>query len=84
MALNHANTDYDTSLSCNRCSSIEIENKLNDDLTKVVHIWLCATKLTLHWKKVEYMIIGSRQKLDSISVNTNITIGDKEMTVVQT
>ena len=73
----------DTSLSCNGSSSNEIDNKLNDDL-KVVHIWLTANKLTLNQKKTEYMIIGSRQRIDSVSGNTNITIGGEQITRVQT
>ncbi|CAB4029703.1 Hypothetical predicted protein [Paramuricea clavata] len=56
----------DTSLSCNRLSSADIESKLNHDL-EIIHTWLTANKLTLNCKKAEYMIIGSRQKLNSIA-----------------
>ena len=55
-----------------------IEYKLNDDL-EVVHTWLTTNKLTLGQEKAEYMIIGSQQRLDYISVNTNLTIGDEQI-----
>ena len=49
-----------------------------------MHIWLTANKLTLNQKKTEYMIIGSQQRIDSVSGNTNITIGGEQITRVQT
>ena len=72
----------DTSLSCDGSSSDEIEHKLNHDL-EMVHIWLNANKLTLNRKKTEYMIIGSRQRLNLVSDDTNINIGNESITRVQ-
>ena len=73
----------DTSLSCNGVSSADIEGKLNHDLEKV-HAWLTANKLTLNSNKSEYMIIGSRQKLNSIdATTTNISIAGEQITRVK-
>ena len=73
----------DTSLSCNGLSSADIESKLNHDL-EIIHTWLTANKLTLNRKKTEYMIIGSRQKLNSIGTNTtNISIAGEQIKRVE-
>ena len=73
----------DTSLSCNGMSSADIEGKLNNDLEKV-HAWLTANKLTLNSNKSEYMIIASRQKLNSIdATTTNISIAGQQITRVK-
>ena len=72
-----------TSLSCNGVSSADIEDKLNHDLEKV-HAWLTANKRTLNSNKSEYMIIGSRQKLNSIdATTTNISIAGEQITRVK-
>ena len=73
---------YDTSLSCAGSSSDEIEHKLNHDL-EMVHVWLNANKLTLNCKKTEYMIIGSRQRLNLVCLDTNINIDIVSITRVQ-
>ena len=72
----------DTSQSCNGVSSADIEGKLNHDLEKV-HAWLTANQLTINSNKSEYMIIGSRQKLNSIdATTTNISIAGEQITRV--
>ena len=55
----------DTNISCCGSSSVEIEQKLNTDLENV-HKWLISNKLTLNGEKTEYMIIGSRNRLNQI------------------
>ena len=43
-----------------------IEASLNQDLSNINH-WLIANILTLNMTKTEFIIIGSRQKLNSLS-----------------
>ena len=59
-------------------TSNEIEESLNSELENS-HKWLLANKLTLNVNKTEYMIIGSRQKLQNTNINSNmkIAIGGK-------
>ena len=42
------------------------EASLNQDLSNI-NRWLIANKLTLNMTKTEFMLIGSRQKLNSLS-----------------
>ena len=59
----------DTNLSCDELSSIQIEKKLNSDLT-MVHKWLLANKqINLNKEKTKYMLIGSKERLDTFSNN---------------
>ena len=66
----------DTNISCCGGSSVEIEQKLNTDLENV-HKWLISNKLTLNVEKTEYMIIGSRNRLNQIHSNPEIVIGEQ-------
>ena len=43
-----------------------IETSLNQDLSNI-NRWLIANKLTLNMTKTEFRLIGSRQKLNSLS-----------------
>ena len=43
-----------------------IEASLNQDLSNI-NCWLIANKLTLNMTKTEFMLIGSRQKLNGLS-----------------
>ena len=61
----------DTNLTINGSSLDEVENKLNIELEKV-HQWLVTNKLTLNKEKTEYMIIGSRQRLEKIENDPEI------------
>ena len=55
---------------------MEIEQKLNTDLENV-HKWLISNKLTLNVEKTEYLIIGSRNRLNQIHSNPEIVIGEQ-------
>ena len=66
----------DTNISCCGGSSVEVEQKLNTDLENV-HKWLISNKLTLNVEKTEYMIIGSRNRLNQIHSNPEIVIGEQ-------
>ena len=63
----------------------EIEKSLNSKLENI-HKWLLADKLTLNINKTEYMIIGSREKLQNtlMDSNINIAIGGNEVKQVST
>ena len=64
----------DTSFLCHGAISIKLETKLNIDLDHV-HNWPLANKLTLNKDKTEYMIIGSRQRLEKIDeISENIAL----------
>ena len=63
----------DTNITVVGKTSEEIEKSLNSELENI-HKWLLANKLTLNVNKTEYMIIGSRQKLQNTLMNSNINI----------
>ena len=67
----------DTSVSLVSSTLHELENVLNQELQNL-NIWLKVNKLSLNIAKTEYMIIGSRQRLNvSVDGNINIIINDK-------
>ena len=43
-----------------------VEENMNDDLTKITE-WLSANKITLNKSKTEFMLIGSRQRLNTFN-----------------
>ena len=57
----------DTHLTLAGNSADSIELNLNKDLASVSE-WLIANKLTLNKSKTEFMLIGSRQRLDRLSI----------------
>ena len=56
---------------------------LNQDLDNV-HNWLRANKLTLKMTKTEFMLIGSRQRLSTLTDSPTITINDNQVSQVTT
>ena len=70
----------DTNLSCAGLDASEIEIKLKKDL-KNVHSWLRCNKLTLNDTKTEYMIIGSRYRLNKLEdfPEISLAIGDNDI-----
>ena len=67
----------DTNLTTSGISAEVVQSQLNEDLEKV-HRWLLDNKLTLNIEKTEYMLIGSRQRLNDIQTPT-IRLGDTEV-----
>ena len=57
----------DTHLTYAGFSADNIQTCLNDDLVNVSN-WLIANKLTLNMTKTEFMLIGSRQRLCTLTV----------------
>ena len=50
-----------------------IQSSLNYDLNNI-HKWLLRNKLTVDTTKTEYMLIGSRQKLNTLSESLDLSI----------
>ena len=64
----------DTYLTYSNGNIHSVQSSLNEDLLNI-NRWLTATKLTLNMTKTEFMLIGSRQKLNNLpslpSLNIN-------------
>ena len=63
----------DANLAASGCNIPEIKSMLENDIHCVVE-WLCTNKLTLNVVKSEFMVIGSRQRLASLSENLDLSI----------
>ena len=55
-----------------------IEASLSQDLSNINH-WLIANKLTLNMTKTEFMLIGSRQKLNNLAVLPALEINGTQL-----
>ena len=55
-----------------------IENEINEDLKKLKD-WLSANRLSLNIVKSEYMIIGSRQRLNQLCSDPVLYIGGTKL-----
>ena len=66
-----------------RQSSDNLQLYLNLDLENV-HNWLRENKLTLNTIKTEFMLIGSRQRLSTLTDSPTITINDNQVSQVTT
>ena len=75
--------DEDTHLTYASNNIHNIQTSLNEDLENV-HNWLIANKLTLNMTKTEFMLIGSRQRLSTVTVSPTLTITDFRVTQVAT
>ena len=62
-----------TNLSFASDSIDTIEHKINHDLADIME-WLIANKLTLNKSKTEFMLIGSRQKLQTFDKSPSLVI----------
>ena len=62
---------------------MDLQLYLNQDLDNV-HNWLRANKLTLNMTKTEFMLIGSRQRLSTLTDSPTITIHDSQVSQVTT
>ena len=66
----------DTSLTAAGETLNEVEKRVNEDQMNVRN-WLCANKLNLNIAKTEYVLIGSRYRINSLDVQPSINI-DKQ------
>ena len=64
-------------------ASNNIQTSFNEDLVNV-HNWLTANKLTLNMTKTEFVLIGSRQRLSTVTVSPTLVINDFRVTQVTT
>ena len=66
----------DTSVSYASDSLDEIQNVINSEL-KNLNSWLTANRLSLNITKTEFMIIGSRQRMNATQNDIAIRIRDR-------
>ena len=67
----------DTNVSLASSTLFELENMLNQELQNL-NIWLKVNKLSLNIAKTEFMIIGSRQRLNvNVDGHINISVNDQ-------
>ena len=59
-----------------------IQSSLNRDLLNISH-WLTAYQLTLNMTKTEFMLIGSRQKLNNVPAPPALEINGTHITQVR-
>jgi hypothetical protein len=59
----------DTNLTTSGISAKDVQSQLNEDLENVYR-WLFANNLTLNIEKTEYMLRGSRQRVNDIQTPT--------------
>ena len=66
---------HDTNVTLSAATIPDHESQINSDL-KYIDRWLTANKLSLNVAKTEFMVISSRQKLQSLNNYTkNLHIG---------
>ena len=73
----------DTNITVRSSSLIHVEEALNSELENIHH-WLLSNKLTLNVEKTEYRIIGTRQRLNNLSQDINVSIDGKVLKEVET
>ena len=72
----------DTVIYCSANDTIELSEKINEDL-EYVKKWLIQNKLNLNIKKTEYILFSTKQRLDEVKDNDlNITIDNTVLTRV--
>ena len=73
----------DTHLTYAGDNADNIQLRLNQDLVNV-HNWLRANKLTLNMTKTKFMVIGSRQRLSTLTESPTFAINDFQVSQVTT
>ena len=64
----------DTNVTFDASDMLGLETQINTEL-KSINLWLRANKLSLNVAKTEFMVISSRQKLQSLNDKTiNINV----------
>ena len=69
----------DTHLTYSNGNIHSVQSSLNEDLLNI-NRWLTATKLTLNMTKTEFMLIGSRQKLNNLPSLPSLNINNVPIT----
>ena len=65
----------DTHITYSSADLHSVQSSLNHDLSSI-HKWLLSNKLILNTTKTEFMLIGSRQKLSTLSESLEISINN--------
>ena len=65
----------DTNLTYANNNIYDINNKFNEDLANVTE-WLSANWLTLNQFKIEFLLIGSRQRINTFQTTPSLAIND--------
>ena len=68
----------DTNLTTSGSSIADVQSNLNED-SEHIHEWLLTNKLALNKEKTEYMIVGSRQRLNNINNDLELKLGRSRM-----
>ena len=63
----------DTNLTFTACSIPELQHDMNVDLRSLQN-WLIANRLTLNVLKTEYMLVGSRQRIATLTQGQGLDI----------
>ena len=71
-----------THLTFARNDVAQLEGNMNDDLNKITE-WLTANNLTLNRSKTEFMLIGSRQRLNTFNRLPSFTIDGNSIKQVE-
>ena len=66
----------DTNITIGSDSFNSLEETLNHEMSNI-HQWLLSNKLTLNIEKMEYMFIGTHQRLRRFSGDTTVSIDGK-------
>ena len=76
--MQHRRTMYtdDTSITIAGASSYEIDSKMNADLGNIYE-WLRANRLTLNTTKMEFLLVGSRQRSSKVTFPALLIGGEK-------
>ena len=72
----------DTHLTFASNDVVHLEENINDDLTKI-NEWLTANNLALNKSKTEFMLIGSRQRLNTFNRLSSFTIDSNSIKQVE-
>ena len=73
----------DTHITYSSSDLHSMQSSLNRDLSNI-HKWLLCNKLTLNTTKTEFMLIGSRQKLGTLSESLELSIDNVPVKQVST
>ena len=70
----------DTSISYSSDSIEQLQNVMNSELKNlIINDWLITNKLSLNITKTEFMLIGSRQRVNASQDNIDIRIDDRKV-----
>jgi hypothetical protein len=65
----------DTNVSFSACVFSELQRQMKKDLEHL-ESWLIANKLTLNMVKTEYMVVGSKQRINSLVGDLTLSLND--------